>query len=100
LPKVYTALGIKMKAKPQKSGFASLRKKFMSVDLYQCVLCRNRMVLTARKPVSGQKIYCRDVDRNLRQSDSCGKQHREDLSEILIRHQNSIILNNHQSHPA
>ncbi|EPT3147583.1 transposase, partial [Yersinia enterocolitica] len=32
LPKVYTALGIEMKKKPQKPGFASLMKQFTNVD--------------------------------------------------------------------
>jgi hypothetical protein len=47
LPKVYTALGIEMKAKPQKPGFASLMKKFTNVDPYQCVLCGSRMVFNS-----------------------------------------------------
>lgn len=45
LPKVYTALGIEMKTKPQKTGFASQMNKFTNVDPYQCVLCGSRMVL-------------------------------------------------------
>lgn len=44
LPKVYDALGMVVKAKPQKPGFASLMKQFTNVDPYQCVLCGNRMV--------------------------------------------------------
>nr|WP_281729075.1 hypothetical protein [Providencia rettgeri] len=37
--KVYDALGMKVKDKPQKPGFASLMKQFTNVDPYQCVLC-------------------------------------------------------------
>lgn len=44
LPKVCAALGIEMKKKPQKPGFASLIKQFTHVDPYQCVLCGSRMV--------------------------------------------------------
>lgn len=44
LSKVYDALGIKVKNKPQKPGFASLMKQFTNVDPYQCVLCGSRMV--------------------------------------------------------
>lgn len=44
LPKVYEALGMIVKAKPQKPGFASLMKQFTNVDSYQCVLCGSRMV--------------------------------------------------------
>lgn len=44
LPKVYNALGIEMKAKTQKPGFAPLMKKFINVDPHQCVLCGSRMV--------------------------------------------------------
>ncbi|MEQ4655422.1 hypothetical protein AB7092_22200 [Providencia rettgeri] len=44
LSKVYDALGMKVKKKPQKSGFASLMKQFTNVDHYQYVLCGSRMV--------------------------------------------------------
>lgn len=47
LPKVYDALGMVVKAKPQKPGFASLMKQFTNVDPYQCVLCGNRMVFNS-----------------------------------------------------
>ena len=47
LPRVYTALGIEMKAKPQKPGFASLMKQFTNVDPYQCVLCCSQMVFNS-----------------------------------------------------
>lgn len=47
LPKVYDALGMAVKAKPQKPGFASLMKQFTNVDPYQCVLCGNRMVFNS-----------------------------------------------------
>lgn len=44
LPKVYIALGIKMKAKPQRLGFVLLMKQFTNVDPYQCVLCGSWIV--------------------------------------------------------
>nr|WP_319066798.1 hypothetical protein [Providencia manganoxydans] len=39
LSKVYDALGMKVKDKPQKPDFASLMKQFTNVDPYQCMLC-------------------------------------------------------------
>lgn len=47
LPKVYDALGMKIKDKPQKPGFASLMKQFTNVASYQCVLCGGRMVFNS-----------------------------------------------------
>ncbi|WWK02126.1 transposase [Erwinia aphidicola] len=60
LPKVYTALGIEMKAKPQKPGFASLMKKFTHVDPYQCVLCGSRMVFkSAEAGIRAEELLAR-----------------------------------------
>lgn len=49
LPKVYTALGIEMKKKPQKPGFALLMKQFTNVDPYLCVLCGSRIVFNSEE---------------------------------------------------
>ncbi|MGJ3355922.1 transposase [Providencia sp. Je.9.19] len=47
LPKIYDALGMQIKDKPQKPNFASLMKQFTNVDPYQCVLCGSRMVFNS-----------------------------------------------------
>ena len=47
LPKVYAALGIALKEKPPKPGFASLMKQFTRTDPYQCVLCSGKMVFNS-----------------------------------------------------
>ncbi|AVX40587.1 IS91 family transposase [Yersinia massiliensis] len=60
LPKVYTALGIEMKKKPQKPGFASLMKQFTNVDPYQCVLCGNWMVFnSAEAGIRAEELLAR-----------------------------------------
>lgn len=47
LPKVYAALGMSLKEKPPKPGFASLMKQFTRTEPYQCVLCGVRMVFNS-----------------------------------------------------
>lgn len=47
LPKVYASLEMEVKIKPAKPGYASLMKQFTNVDLYQCVLCGERMVFSS-----------------------------------------------------
>ncbi|WP_339053442.1 IS91 family transposase [Arsenophonus endosymbiont of Crataerina pallida] len=47
LPKVYAALGMQVKKKPHKPGFASLMKHFTNVDPYQCILCGSRMIFNS-----------------------------------------------------
>lgn len=60
LPKVYPALGIEMKKKPQKPGFASLMKQFTNVDPYQCVLCGSRMVFnSAEAGIRAEELLAR-----------------------------------------
>ncbi|CRY63403.1 Uncharacterised protein [Yersinia pekkanenii] len=74
LPKIYTALGIKMKKKPQKLGVASLMKQFTNVDPYQCVLCGSRMVFnSAEAGIRAEELLARrqlefQTERWLRQA--------------------------------
>lgn len=41
LPKVYEALQMTVREKPQRPGFAVLMKAFLGTDPYQCILCKN-----------------------------------------------------------
>ncbi|UIA83496.1 transposase [Erwinia tracheiphila] len=43
LPKVYEALSMTPREKPQKPGFAVLMKVFLGTDPYQCILCKGRL---------------------------------------------------------
>ncbi|HFH0422630.1 TPA: IS91 family transposase [Salmonella enterica subsp. enterica serovar Bovismorbificans] len=43
LPKVYEALQMKAREKPEKPGFAVLMKVFLRTDPYKCILCGNRL---------------------------------------------------------
>lgn len=43
LPKVYEALKMEEKKKPEKPGFAVLMKGFLGVDPYKCILCGDRL---------------------------------------------------------
>ncbi|PNK88331.1 IS91 family transposase [Serratia odorifera] len=43
LPKVYGALEMTPREKPQKPGFAVLMKAFLGTDPYQCILCKGRL---------------------------------------------------------
>ncbi|MGJ3355776.1 transposase [Providencia sp. Je.9.19] len=43
LPKVYDALDTNHPNVPEKPGFAALIKGFLNTDLYQCILCGNRL---------------------------------------------------------
>lgn len=43
LPKVYEALKMEEKKKPEKPGFAALLKGFLGNDPYQCILCGDRL---------------------------------------------------------
>ncbi|UAN45205.1 transposase [Serratia sp. JSRIV001] len=43
LPKVYDALEMTPREKPQKPGFAVLMKAFLGTDPYQCILCKGRL---------------------------------------------------------
>lgn len=60
LSKIYTALGIEMKKKPPKPGFASLMKQFTNVDPHQCVLCGSRMVFnSAEAGIRAEELLAR-----------------------------------------
>ncbi len=43
LPKVYEALQMEDRKKPEKPGFAALIKEFLRTDPYKCILCGNRL---------------------------------------------------------
>ncbi len=43
LPKVYEALEMTPRKKPEKPGFAVLMKGFLGTDPYQCILCKGRL---------------------------------------------------------
>lgn len=43
LPKVYKALAMTVREKPQKPGFAVLMKGFLGTDPYECILCGDRL---------------------------------------------------------
>ena len=43
LPKVYKALEMTPREKPQNPGFAVLMKAFLGTDPYQCILCGDRL---------------------------------------------------------
>lgn len=42
-PKVYEALEMETREKPEQPGFAVLMKKFLRTDPYKCLLCGNRL---------------------------------------------------------
>lgn len=43
LPKVYDALQMEAREKPEQPGFAALMKEFLRTDPYKCILCGNRL---------------------------------------------------------
>lgn len=43
LPKVYEALEMETRKKPEKPGFSALMKGLLRTDLYKCILCGNRL---------------------------------------------------------
>ena len=43
LPKVYEALEMEERKKPEQPGFAALMKGFLRTDPYRCILCGNRL---------------------------------------------------------
>ena len=43
LTKVYEALEMEARKKPEKPGFAALMKEFLRTDPYKCILCGNRL---------------------------------------------------------
>ncbi|HCM9622343.1 TPA: transposase, partial [Enterobacter cloacae subsp. cloacae] len=43
LPKVYEALEMETRKKPEQPGFAVLMKEFLRTDPYKCLLCGNRL---------------------------------------------------------
>lgn len=46
LPKVYAALEMEARKKPERPGFAVLMKGYLRTDPYKCVLCGNRLRFT------------------------------------------------------
>lgn len=46
LPKVYEALDMVEKKKPDKPRFAALMKGFLGTDPYRCILCSDRLHFT------------------------------------------------------
>lgn len=47
LPKVYEALQMEARKKPEQPGFAALMKGFLRTDPYKCILCGNRLRFTS-----------------------------------------------------
>ena len=47
LPKVYEALEMEARKKPEQPGFAALMKGFLRTDPYKCILCGNRLRFTS-----------------------------------------------------
>ncbi|REI39449.1 IS91 family transposase, partial [Klebsiella variicola] len=47
LPKVYEALEMEARKKPEQPGFAALMKAFLRTDPYKCILCGNRLRFTS-----------------------------------------------------
>ena len=43
LPRLYEALQMQARKKPEKPGFAVLMKGFVGTDPYKCILCGNRL---------------------------------------------------------
>lgn len=43
LPKVYEALQMEARKKPEQPDFAALMKEFLRTDPYKCILCGNRL---------------------------------------------------------
>ena len=43
LPKVYDALQMEARKKPEQPGFAALMKAFLRTEPYRCILCGNRL---------------------------------------------------------
>jgi len=43
LPKVYEALEMAAREKPETPGFAALMKSFLGTDPYKCILCGDRL---------------------------------------------------------
>ncbi|RAP72274.1 transposase family protein [Candidatus Erwinia dacicola] len=43
LPRVYEALQMQAREKPEKPGFAVLMKGFVGTDPYKCILCGDRL---------------------------------------------------------
>jgi hypothetical protein len=43
LPKVYEALEMEARKKPEQPGFAALMKGFLGTDPYKCILCGDRL---------------------------------------------------------
>jgi len=43
LPKVYEALEMEARKKPEQPGFAALMKAFLRTNPYKCILCGNRL---------------------------------------------------------
>lgn len=43
LPKVYEALEMEARKKPEKPGFAALMTGFLRTAPYKCILCGNRL---------------------------------------------------------
>lgn len=46
LPRVYLALEMTVRKKPEKPGFAALMKGFLGTDPYKCILCGDRLRFT------------------------------------------------------
>lgn len=46
LPKVYKALEMTARKKPENPGFAMLMKGFLRTDPYKCILCGDRLLFT------------------------------------------------------
>lgn len=47
LPKVYEALEMQARKKPEQPGFAALMKGFLRTAPYKCILCGNRLRFTS-----------------------------------------------------
>ncbi|NJD84848.1 hypothetical protein EWM60_01950 [Candidatus Erwinia dacicola] len=72
LPKVYEALEMTPRKKPEKPGFAVLMKGFLGTDPYQCILCKGRLRFAGAQAGCRRWNYCRKGCVEWRKSDGCG----------------------------
>lgn len=71
LPKVYEALEMTPREKPQKPGFAVLMKAFMGTDPYQCILCGDRLRFAGAQAGTDATELLSERLRGMEKSDGC-----------------------------
>lgn len=84
LPKVYKALEMTARKKPENPGFAVLMKGFLRTDPYKCILCGDRLLFTGAQMGKKATELLSERLHNMKKNDGYTAKRRVNVSKIRL----------------